>query len=83
MRLSIGINIAANSGIDQHAMLENNSKNKTKGDKPLDPKDAAEIIVDGMQKDKCGIFVRNDSKMMDLFYRISSKRATTFITRQM
>lgn len=79
---AIGTNIAANSGIDQRAMMENNSK-KQRSIKPLDPKDAAEIIIDGMEKDKYSIFVGNDSKMMDLFYRISSKRATRFITRQM
>ena len=80
---AIGTNIAANSGIDQRAMMNNNAAKKQRSINPLDPKDAAEIIIDGMQKDKYSIFVGNDSKMMDLFYRISSKRATRFITRQM
>jgi short-subunit dehydrogenase len=79
---AIGTNIAANSGIDQQAMMERNT-GKQRSIKPLDPKEAAEIIVEGMEKDKYSIFVGNDSKMMDLFYRLSSKRATRFITKQM
>ncbi len=79
---AIGTNIAANSGIDQRAMQQANDSNKS-SIKPLDPKDAAEIIVKGMEKDKYDVFVGNDSKLMDLFYRISSKGATGFITKQM
>lgn len=79
---AIGTNIAANSGIDHRAMQQVNSDKKS-SIKPLDPKEAAEIIVSGMEKDKYSIFVGNDSKMMDLFYRISSKGATRFITKQM
>lgn len=83
MRLSIGTNNAANSSIGQRSLMDNNAGKKQRSIKPLDPKDAAEIIIDGMRKDKYSIFVGNDSKMMNLFYTISSKRATRFINRQM
>ncbi|HSM25130.1 MAG TPA: short-chain dehydrogenase, partial [Anaerolineaceae bacterium] len=80
---AIGTEIATHSGIDTRAMLESNSKNKKKGIKPLEPAEAARIIIDGMEKNKYSIFVGKDSKLMDLFYRLSSKRATRFITKQM
>lgn len=79
---AIGTNIAANSGIDQRKM-ESSSEQQKSSIKPLSPKEAARIIIDGMEKDKYSIFVGNDSKMMDLFYRISSPRATRFIAKQM
>ena len=78
---AIGTNIAAHSGIDQKAMESSNQGKSSI--KPLPPEKAAEIIIDGMEKDKYDVFVGNDSKLMDLFYRISSKGATKFITKQM
>lgn len=80
---AIGTDIAAHSGIDTRAMMESSSKSNKKGIKPLAPAEAARIIINGMEKNKYSIFVGNDSKMMDLFYRLSSKRATRFITKQM
>jgi len=79
---AIGTNIAANSGIDQSKLVAQASQER-KSTQTLSPKEAARIIIDGMEKDKYSIFVGNDSKMMDLFYRISSPRATRFIARQM
>lgn len=54
---TIGTNIFANYGIDQRALMNNNTRKKQRSIKPLDPKDAAEIIIDGMQKDKYSIYV--------------------------
>jgi short-subunit dehydrogenase len=78
---AIGTNIAANSGIANMTM--ENAENNKRSIQPLDPKDAAEIIVKGMEKNQYSVFVGKDSKMLDLFYRISPRRAAGLISRQM
>ena len=51
--------------------------------KALPANEAAKIIIDAIEKDKYRVFVGKDSKMMDLMYRISPKRAAAFISKQM
>jgi len=78
---AIGTNIIANSGVER-------TPNAESGDsqgpiKPLAPSKAAQIIIDGIEKDRYRVLVGTDSRFMDLIYRISPKRAANFIFKQM
>jgi hypothetical protein len=44
---------------------------------------AARIILDGMEADEYRVMVGSDAKMMDRLYRLTPRRATGFIARQM
>ncbi len=47
------------------------------------PTAAAEIIVDGMEKNKYHIFIGSDAKMMDFLCRLMPERAARIIYSQM
>jgi hypothetical protein len=47
--------------------------------KPLEPGKAAQRIIEGMERNRYRILVGGDSKLMDLFYRVSPKQAATLI----
>ncbi|GAE31543.1 SDR family NAD(P)-dependent oxidoreductase [Halalkalibacter hemicellulosilyticus] len=49
----------------------------------LTPKEAAEIIINGMEKDQYRVLAGKDAKMMDKLYRLSPQRAVSIITKQM
>ena len=51
--------------------------------KMLAPSEAAQMILAGIEKGSYQVFVGRDSKMMDLFYRISARHAAGTIARQM
>ena len=51
--------------------------------KPMSPKEAANIIVAGIEKERFRIVVGTDSKFMNVLYRLSPKFATNFIAKQM
>jgi len=78
---AIGTNIAANSGvgIGQPATTEEQSR----AAKTLAPSKAAEIIVDGIEKNSYRVLVGSDAKMMDFLSRLSPQRAANFIFKQM
>jgi hypothetical protein len=44
---------------------------------------AAEEIIDGIEKNKVRIYVGNDSRFLNILYRISPGYATRLISRQM
>ena len=77
---AIATNIAANSGAMPAggARTAEESKYKTTP-APL----AAEIIVDGMEKNKYRVLVGSDAKMMDSLYRLMPDRAAKLIFSQM
>lgn len=79
---AIGTNIMANSGV-----TSNMPKPEDTGKKPvltpMPPVKAAEIIVDGMEKNKFRIYVGNDSKFLDFMYRVAPGFAINFIAKQM
>jgi short-subunit dehydrogenase len=79
---AVGTNIKANSGAEE-AHKSAVDKNKSSLIKPLAPAKAAEIIIDGMEKNKSRIFVGTDVKVMDLLYRIKPSLATRLINSQM
>jgi len=49
----------------------------------ITPKEAAEIIVKGIETDQYRVLAGKDSKMMDKLYRLSPKRAVGIIAKQM
>jgi short-subunit dehydrogenase len=79
---AIGTNIAANSGvgIDQPAAETNDRRRSIK---PLAASKAAEIIVDGIERDRYHVMVGSDARFLDRFYRLSPTRAANFIFKQM
>lgn len=78
---AIGTNIAANSGLDQSRMAA--AGDNTRSIKPLAPEKAAEIIVEGIEKNRYRVLVGSDSRMMDILYRLNPKFAANFIFKQM
>jgi NAD(P)-dependent dehydrogenase (short-subunit alcohol dehydrogenase family) len=67
---SIGTDLPAHSGVDL------NRDSKVARDlqrilKPLAPSKAAQIILDGMERNRCRVLVGPDSILMDLAYRTS------------
>ncbi len=77
---AVATNIAANSGISLDLP---GGSNATKGYKALPPEKAAEIIVNGIERNAQRIFVGKDSTLLDKFYRLSPALATRAIAKQM
>jgi len=78
---AVGTNIAANSGVTLSRSSEN--ENRERSIKPLPPSKAAQIIIDGMERNRHRIFVGSDAVFMDFIYRVSPQRAANFIFKQM
>ena len=78
---AIGTNIANNSGVGDSLKVDASSNQRAM--KVLPPSKAAEIIVDGIERDEYEILVGRDSAFMNFIYRLSSKRAARFISKQM
>jgi short-subunit dehydrogenase len=76
---AINTNITANSGV--HMDMP----------KDMDPKDyktlaadkAAQIIIEGIERNELHIFVGSDSKFMNFLYRLAPTFATNFIAKKM
>jgi short-subunit dehydrogenase len=77
---AIGTNIAANSGVGLNMDSAEASQSSIK---MLEPSKAAEIIVDGIEKDRYRVLVGSDSKFMDFIYRLNPEWAARFIYKQM
>jgi short-subunit dehydrogenase len=74
---AVATNIIANSGVPQVSEDE-------KGRHRILPADrAARAILDGMERNRFRVLVGNDAKALDLFYRLSPRRAGAFIARFM
>ena len=73
---AVNTNITKNSEATREGDEEKakDAKNKT-----LDPKDAAEFIVSGMEENKYRVFAGKDSKMLDIMNRISPQKAADLI----
>ncbi|MBI1288588.1 MAG: SDR family NAD(P)-dependent oxidoreductase [Flavobacteriales bacterium] len=74
-------NIMKNSGLktDMDTMSAKHSNKLT----PLPASEAARIIIHGIEKDRPRVFVGNDSKLMDILYRLAPEFATRLISKQM
>ena len=78
---AIDTNIAEHSGVGHTLHVGSNDRQRTI--KLLAPNKAAQIIIDGMEKDHFQILVGRDSAFMDFIYRVSSKHAAKFISKLM
>lgn len=76
---AIGTNIAVNSGVANTIDMDNQQRSY----RALAPSKAAQIIVEGMEKNHYRILVGTDSALMDLLYRLSAKFAASYISKQM
>lgn len=75
---AVATNISANSGISMPSADAGSSKIRM-----TSAEDAARTIVSGIESGKLQIFVGRDSKLMDAATRVSTKRATHMIQKQM
>jgi len=73
MPANSGVTIALPAGAD----VEKLAKNLTT------PEQAANAILDGMEKNAYRVLIGRDAKLMDLLYRVNPKGAAGFIARQM
>ena len=51
--------------------------------KLLTPKEASEIIIDGMERDKFRVLAGKDSKMLDVTYRLNPRKAADIIAKKL
>jgi short-subunit dehydrogenase len=78
---AVATNIGANSGVTINASPE--MEKQQRSIKTLAPDKAAEIIVNGMEKNRYRVLVGSDAKFMDFIYRLNPERAANFIFQQM
>ncbi len=78
---AIATNISENSGVKIDMPSGEKSKNSTMQALPAEK--AAQIIIEGIQKDQLHIFVGSDSKFLNFLYRLAPKYATDFISKKM
>jgi short-subunit dehydrogenase len=78
---AIGTHIAENSGVSASAEME--EKAKSSSIKMLPASKAAELIIEGMEKNAYRVLVGSDSKFMDFLYRLNPKYAAGFIYKRM
>lgn len=77
---AIATNITQNSGV---AIDRPTTDNAEQSFPMTSAEDAAAIIIDGMERDQFQVYVGRDAKMMNLFYRLSPRRATQFMYSRM
>lgn len=77
---AIATNISHNSGVTIQAPA---SAESSQSFPTTSAEDAAQIIIDGMERDAFQVYVGRDAKMMNLLYRLSPKRATRFMYGKM
>lgn len=78
----VSTNITGNSGVDTSKMMERVAQSQSKV-KTLTPQQAAEIIVNGMETHQYQVYAGSDSKMLNMFTRISPRRAAKIIAEQL
>jgi NAD(P)-dependent dehydrogenase (short-subunit alcohol dehydrogenase family) len=76
---AIGTNIAANSGVGNMLSAETGQRSI----QPLAPSKAAQIIIEGIERDRYRVLVGSDARFMDALYRLSPGRAAKLIFKQM
>jgi short-subunit dehydrogenase len=76
---AVNTNITKNSGLNVPAQATAENKSM----KTLSAAKAAEIIIDGMEKDRYRVLVGKDAAFMDMIYRLNPKRAAGFISKKM
>ncbi|MCK6579335.1 MAG: SDR family oxidoreductase [Anaerolineae bacterium] len=77
---AIATNITQNSGVATPAVGGSES---ARSFPTTSPADAAQTIIDGIERDQFQVYIGNDARMMNLFYRFSPLRATRFMYSRM
>jgi NAD(P)-dependent dehydrogenase (short-subunit alcohol dehydrogenase family) len=77
---AVATEITSNSGVEIPGSIPNEEEMRSR---TTSPEDAARIILDGIEDDQLQIFVGRDSRMMNLFNRVSPRRSTHLIYKQM
>lgn len=77
---AVATEITSNSGVEIPGGIPNEEEMRAR---TTSPEDAARIILDGIEADELQIFVGRDSRMMNLFNRVSPRRSTHLIYKQM
>jgi short-subunit dehydrogenase len=77
---AIKTNITVNSGIMTQEQVEKQDMGKMK---MTEPDKAAEMIINGIEKNAYHVFAGSDAKFMDLLVRLNPKGAAKFIYNQM
>ena len=77
---AIKTNISFNSGV---MSLEDRKDLDTGKMKMTLPETAAQIIINGMEKNKYRVLIGSDARFLDIFYRFNPKGAAKFIYKQM
>ncbi|MFA6553068.1 MAG: SDR family oxidoreductase [Patescibacteria group bacterium] len=78
---AIQTNITSNSGVKGPELPKSNTQSQSI--KMLSAKDAADIIIRGIEKNKPLIYVGQDSKLMNMLYRLNPTFATNLIAKKM
>ncbi len=76
---AINTNITANSGVHMELTKDLDPKDY----KTLDAGKAAQIILEGIERNQLHIYVGSDSKFMNFLYRLAPTFATNFIAKKM
>ena len=76
---AVNTNITKNSGLN----MPQPSDAEAKSMKTLSPAKAAQIMIDGMEKNAYRVLVGKDASFMDLFYRLNPKSAAKMINKKM
>ncbi|MEO6547985.1 MAG: SDR family oxidoreductase [Ferruginibacter sp.] len=76
---AVSTNISKNSGINNPRQ----STEASKSVKTLSSKQAAQIIIGGIEQNRYRILVGKDARFMDLFYRFNPKSAAELISKKM
>lgn len=77
---AIATNIAQNSGVSIAAGM---SAESAQSYPTTSAKDAAETILNGMERDQFQVYIGRDAKLMNFLYRLNPRRATRFMYNQM
>jgi NAD(P)-dependent dehydrogenase (short-subunit alcohol dehydrogenase family) len=75
---AVGTDISANSGVEAPASAKEEARYPT-----TDPRDAATVIVDGVEAGRFHVYVGRDSRLLNLLTRLAPRRSTHLVQRQM
>jgi short-subunit dehydrogenase len=77
---AVATEITSNSGVEIPGSIPNEEEMRAR---TTSPENAATIILDGIEDGDLQIFVGRDSRVMNLFNRVSPRRSTHLIYKQM
>jgi short-subunit dehydrogenase len=78
---AIATNIAQNSGVSISA--PSGAAESSQSFPTTSAEDAAQTIINGIERDQFQVYIGRDAKLMNLLYRLSPRRATRFMYSQM